>query len=407
VKMDIATVRDINVTGRRVLLRVDFNVPIDEKKGEITDDSRIRASVPTIKYLMGEGARTVLCSHLGRPGGKVNEKERLGIVGQRLSQILGRAVPSLRDSIGPEIEEASRRLKNGEVLLLENLRFHAEEEKNDDNFARALSRVADVYVDDAFGTTHRAHASIAAIARYLPAVAGLLLEKELATLGGLLDKPVHPFASLLGGSKISDKVALLNNIMHKVDYLMIGGGMAATFLKARSYEVGLSLVETDMLGKAGELMQKAGATGTTFVFPSDVLVADETGGGAKEIRVVPIQQVPADLRIVDIGPKTVQDFQERLKNCKTIFWNGPMGIYETPRFSIGTRKMAEFLAVCGATTVVGGGSTADIVGEMGLESKMTFVSTGGGAALSFLGGEPMPGVEALLARKGLSDGLRK
>lgn len=388
------TVEDIEVNGRRVILRVDFNVPLAEKTGEITDDSRIRASLPTIRYLIKHGARVILLSHLGRPGGKVVERLRLAVTAERLSQILGQPVPATSDCIGPEVEKAVAGLKDGDVLLLENLRFHSGEEAGDASFAEALATPGDVFVNDAFATSHRAHASIVGITHYLPAVAGFLMEKELKNLGGILENPAHPFASLLGGAKISDKVGMLENIMSKVDLLLIGGGMAATFLKAKSYEIGRSLIEADMIDTAARLMDKAGKEKTRLLLPNDVVVAAELSNEA-ETAIVPVENIPGDRRIVDIGPRTIAEFSKELQNCRTVFWNGPMGIYEIPGFARGTQELARSLANLEATTVIGGGSTGEAVNEMGLTDKMTFVSTGGGASLEFLGGQALPGVVAL------------
>jgi len=401
--MNKMTVRDIEVGGRKVLVRVDFNVPLDEATGAITDDSRIQATLPTLTYLIDRGARTILCSHLGRPGGKVVEKLRLGGVGQRLSQVLGKEVALTRDCIGPEVEEAVAKMKNGDVLLLENVRFHPEEERNDPAFARALARLADIYINDAFGTLHRSHASIVGVTGYLPAVAGLLVERELRVLGKILASPAHPFAALTGGAKVSDKVELLENIMDKVDCLIIGGGMAATFLKALSFEVGRSLVENDKLELTGRLMKDAAQQGARLLLPLDVVVAGEISAQARAF-TVPIEEIPPDMRIVDIGPRTIESFSEELRKCRTIFWNGPVGIYELPRFAGGTRAMAELLAGLEATTVIGGGSTAEVVTEMKLVDRMSFVSTGGGASLRFLGGETLPGVEALRDKEGEGSG---
>ena len=392
--MDKMTVRDIEVNGKRVLLRVDFNVPLDEKTGEITDDNRVRASLPTIKYLTEQGAKVILMSHLGRPKGKVVDGLRLVVVARRLSPLLGQSVGMALDCIGPEVEKLVVDLKSGDVLLLENLRFHAEEEAGDASFAQALARLGDVFVNDAFGAAHRAHASIFGIADYLPAVAGFLLEKEIENLGNILENPARPFASLLGGAKISDKVSMLENIMGKVDFLLIGGGMAATFLKAKSCEVGLSLVETEMLDTAASLMEKTGKSGARLLLPVDVVVADELNEEAK-IEVVPVEKIAREKRIVDMGPQTISNFSQELRNCQTVFWNGPVGIFEIPRFAQGTQEIAQLLANLKATTVIGGGSTAEVVNEMGLADKMSFVSTGGGASLEFLSGEKLPGVEAL------------
>jgi phosphoglycerate kinase len=401
--MDKLTVRDIEVSGKRVLVRVDFNVPLDEKTGAITDDGRIRAALPTIEYLVEHGARAILCSHLGRPEGKVVDKLRLAVVARRLSQILGQPVGVTRDCIGSETEKAVESLQNGEVVLLQNLRFHSAEEKNDAAFTQALARLADLYVNDAFGTSHRSHASIVGITRYLPSVAGLLLEKELQTLGSILENPPHPFAGLLGGAKVSDKVGMLENIMGKVDFLLIGGGMAATFLRAKSFETGLALIESDRLGTATGLMEKAARNGVQLLLPVDVVVAEETGDRA-EGKIVSIENISPRQRIVDIGPRTVTNFSQELRRCQIVFWNGPMGIAEIPQFAEGTRAMAKLVAGLEATTIIGGGSTAEIVTNLGLADKMSFVSTGGGASLRFLGGQTLPGVEALLDKDSLTAG---
>jgi len=396
--MNKMTVRDIEVTGKRVLVRVDFNVPVDAKTGIITDDSRIRAALPTIKYLIERNARVILISHLGRPDGRVVDKLRLAPVAKRLSQILGQPVKAAPDCIGAEAEKAAATLKAGEVLLLENVRFHAKEEKGNADFAKALARLGDVFVNDAFGTSHRAHASIAGITKYLPAVAGLLLEKEINTLGGLLRNPDHPFVSLFGGAKVSDKVGMLKNIMTKVDCLLIGGGMAATFLKAKSYEVGTSAVEVESIGIATELIKQTEKSGVRLMLPVDVMVADEIDSNAAG-RVVTVDAVPRDKKIVDIGPKTVEVFRKELEKSRTVFWNGPMGVQEIPQFAGGTEALARLLPRLKAKTIVGGGSTAEVIDALGLSDKVTFVSTGGGASLEFLGGEELPGVVSLLDKK--------
>ncbi len=402
--MDKLTLRDIEVKDKRVLVRVDFNVPLDERTGEIADDSRILATLPTIRYLTGWGARVILISHLGRPEGRVVDELRLIVAAQRLSQILGQQVGVTRDCIGPEVEKSVESLRTGEVLLLENLRFHSEEEKGSPLFAQALARLADIFVNDAFGASHRNHASVTGVVNYLPAVAGLLLEKEINVLEGILTNPAHPFAALVGGAKVGDKISLLENILDKVDSLLIGGGMAATLLKAKSYEVGLSLVEEDKLDLAIKLMKDAEKNGARLLLPVDVVVADELSAGAK-VKTVSIENISPRLRIVDIGPQTIRNFREELQECKTVFWNGPMGIYEMPQFAEGTRAMAGLLANLEATTVIGGGSTAEIVIKMGLAGKMGFVSTGGGASLRFLGGEKLPGIEVLLDKGAKPSGL--
>ncbi|MEE8353243.1 MAG: phosphoglycerate kinase [Dehalococcoidales bacterium] len=395
--MNKLTVRDVDVEGKRVLLRVDFNVPVDEATGEITDDSRIRAALPTLGYLIERNARVVLATHLGRPRGKVDDRFRLAGVGERLSRILSRPVAVTADCVGPEVEKAVAALAGGGVLLLENLRFHAAEERNTPGFAHALSRLADVFVNDAFGTSHRSHASIVGVAGYLPAVAGFLLEKELTNLGDILESPAHPFAALLGGAKVSDKVGMLGNIMGKVDHLLIGGGVAATFLKAGGGKVGKSLVETNRLQTARHLMALAERQEVDLALPVDVVVVTEIEPEAAT-HTVAVSDIGARYRIVDIGPETVASFTGKLGECRTVFWNGPMGICEMPRFATGTRAMAEVLAESRAATILGGGSTAEAVAHFGLTERMTFVSTGGGASLAFLGGETLPGVEALLDR---------
>jgi phosphoglycerate kinase len=395
--MDKLTIRDVEVNGKRVLVRVDFNVPLDDKTGDITDDSRIRATLPTIDYLIDHEAKVILCSHLGRPGGVVVGKLSLAVVGQRLSKILRQPVVVAKDCIGFEIERKVASLESGDVLLLENLRFHPDEEGGSASFAQALARLGDIFVNDAFGTSHREHASIVGVTRYLPSVAGLLLEKEINSLGSILKSPPRPFGLLLGGAKVSDKVGMLDNVMGKVDIILIGGGMAATFLRAKSYEVGLSLID-DSIDTAARLMEKAARNGVRLILPDDVIVTRTISKRAR-VEGVSIENIPPHKRIVDIGALTISNFTKELEKCKTVFWNGPMGIYEINRFSEGTKAMVRIIADLNATTIVGGGSTAEIVTEMKLAEKMTFVSTGGGASLRFLGGETLPGVEVLLDKK--------
>ncbi len=397
--MDKLTIRDVDVSGKRTLVRVDFNVPLDYRTGEITDDSRIKATLPTIDYLTENGAKVILCSHMGRPGGKVVKELSLSIVARRLSRILRQTVEFTGDCIGPEVEKAVAGLKNGDVLLLENLRFHNEEEKSDVSFARALARLGDIFVNDAFGTSHRCHASIVGITHYLPAVSGLLLEKEVEALGSVLENPLHPFGVLLGGAKVSDKVGMLDNIMGKVDSIIIGGGMAATFLKAKSYEVGMSLID-DSVDTAIGLIKKAANNYVQLILPEDVLIAGKISNRSW-VKNVSIRDIPKNKRIVDIGALTISNFTKELEKCRTVFWNGPMGIYEIEKFSEGTKTMANIIANLNATTIIGGGSTSEIVTEMKLADKMTFVSTGGGASLRFLSGKTLPGVEVLLDKNGL------
>jgi phosphoglycerate kinase len=392
------TIRDIEVAGKKVLVRVDFNVPIDAGTGAITDDSRIRAALPTIEYLIEHQARVILMSHLGRPKGKVSKELSLAPVAERLAKLLDKKVIFTGDCIGPEVEKAVATMKAGDVLLLENLRFHPEEEAGDADFARALARLGDIYVNDAFGTSHRAHASIVGVTKYLPAVAGFLLEKEIKTLGGLLENPEHPFVGLFGGAKVSDKVSMLRNIMGKVDCLLIGGGMAATFLKAKSFEVGTSAVEVESIETATALIKQAEKSMVRLILPVDVMVAAEISSSTTG-KVVPVKTIPPDKKIVDIGPRTVEVFDKELEKSRTVFWNGPVGIAEIPQFATGTDKLARLLPTLKAKTIVGGGSTAEFIDSLGLADKITFVSTGGGASLEFLGGEPLPGVVSLLDRK--------
>jgi phosphoglycerate kinase len=388
--------RDIDVRGKRVLVRVDFNVPLDSSTREIADDTRIRESLPTINYLIDNKARVILCSHLGRPKAREQESS-LAPVAQRLSRLLGREVKMAPDCIGTEVEQLAAALKDGEVLLLENLRFHAAEEKNDPAFAQALARLADVFVNDAFGTAHRAHASTVGVTAYLPSVAGFLIEKELEIMGKALDNPDRPFAAITGGAKISDKIAVLENILEKVDSLIVAGGMAATFLTALKYDMGQSLVENEKVGIAQQLMDKAAARGINLLLPQDVVVADSFDANANS-KVVSVDNVPPGWYVMDIGPKTIDVFQAVLKDSRTIIWNGPIGVFEFPQFRKGTQAIASLLGSLDATTIIGGGSTAEAVQELGLADKMTHVSTGGGASLTFLEGKPLPGIAALLDR---------
>lgn len=392
--MNKKTVRDIDVSGKRVLVRVDLNVPLDEGTGAISDDTRVRAVLPTIRYLIDRKARVILCSHLGRPEGKVVDELRLAPVARRLSEILGSPVEMAMDCIGPQVEEAVGRLKEGEVLLLENLRFHPEEEKNDPGFAQALARLADIYINDAFGTAHRIHASTAGVAEHLPAVAGFLMEKEIDIMDKALNDPVRPFAAIIGGAKISSKIGVLEYILERVDSLLIAGGMGSTFLKALKLDVGQSSIDKDKVGLAQWLMEKAAKKGVHLLLPSDVVVADRYAPNART-KTVPITGVPSGWYVMDIGPQTIELFAAKLRKCKTIIWNGPVGVFEFPKFSKGTEAIANLLAGLDATTIIGGGSTAEVVEEMGLVDKITHVSTGGGASLKFLEGKTLPGVAVL------------
>jgi len=396
--MNKLTIRDLDAAGKRVFVRVDFNVPLED--GKITDDSRIVAALPTIKSLLSQGAIVILASHLGRPDGKVQDSMRLRPVAERLSQLLKMPVSVTGDALGAGTEDAIKRLKPGECILLENLRFHAEEEKNDPGFAKALASYADVYVNDAFGTAHRAHASTEGIARLLPAYAGLLMEKEIEFLGKLMEHPERPFAAIIGGAKVSGKIQVLRNLVDKVDVLVIGGGMANTFLLAQGKQVGKSLVEPDRVEDARAIMESAAAHGTKIVLPSDVVVAKEVTRGS-EYKTVPSDKVPASWNIVDIGKNSLDAMRKALEPVKTVFWNGPLGVFEIPTFSVGTREIARFLAgraQAGATVVVGGGDSVAAVEQQGLADKMTHISTGGGASLEFLEGKELPGVAVLLDR---------
>ncbi|MCC7565893.1 MAG: phosphoglycerate kinase [Methanomicrobiaceae archaeon] len=387
------SIDDIDVSGKRVLVRTDYNVPQDEEGG-IADDTKVRATLPTIQYLLGKDATIVLCSHLGRPGGKVVDRLRMAPVAERLSEMLGRPVAALRDSIGPEVERAVSGMQKGEIVLLENLRFHPEEKANEPAFAEALARLADVYVNDAFGTCHRAHASVAGVPRYLPAVAGLLLRRELETFGKILEDPERPFAAVIGGAKVSDKFSVLRSIVTRVDLLIVGGGMTATFIASLGYGAGASRIEAELLDAVGQLKAEAERTDAALLLPEDVLVADRLDEGAK-IRVVPISGIPEGWLIADIGPKTAETFSRELSRCRTAVWNGPMGVFEIPDFSGGTRRIAEAIAGIEGITVIGGGSTIEAVAEFGFADQISHISTGGGAALAMLSGERLPGVEAL------------
>ena len=394
--MDKKTIRDIDLAGKRVLVRVDFNVPLDSKQ-QITDDTRIRAALPTIRYVLDQGAAVILMSHLGRPDGKAVEKLSLAPVARRLSELLGRPVQMATDCVGPAVEAQAKALQPGQVLLLENLRFHKEEEKNDPDFARQLAALGEVYVNDAFGTAHRAHASTEGVTRYLPGVAGFLMEKEINFLGSALENPRRPFVAIIGGAKVSDKIAVLERLIGMVDALLIGGGMANTFLKAEGYEISDSLFEEGKLDVARDLVAKAQNRGLQFLLPTDVVIADRFAADAT-YKVVSRDDVPKGWRILDIGPKTVEAFRETLADAQTIVWNGTLGVAEMPAFAKGTDAIIEILAKrtqAGATTIIGGGDSAAAVEEAGAAEKMTHVSTGGGASLEFLEGRTLPGVAAL------------
>jgi phosphoglycerate kinase len=391
------TIRDVKLEGKRVLVRVDFNVPLDIRTGAIANGNRIKYTLPTINYLVNHDARVILCSHLGRPNGKIVKELSLKQVAVRLSeliQLIHLPVPMVSDCIGDEVKKAVGELKDGQILLLENLRFHPEEEANDPQFAKALAANADIYVDDAFGTAHRAHASTVGVAKYLPSYFGFLMEREVETLGRIMANPEHPFAALLGGAKVSDKISLIENIISKLDFLLIGGGMAANFLKAKGYDVGHSKIEVDKMDLALKIVKRIEQNHVSLFLPVDVVVTDKISDQAKG-EVVAVAKIPLDKYIVDIGPQTVAIFSEQLKKCQTIFWNGPMGIFEMPQFANGTKAMVNLLADVKASTIVGGGSTAEVVEEMDMTDKITHVSTGGGASLEFLEGKVLPGIAAL------------
>jgi phosphoglycerate kinase len=387
------TIEDINVTGKKVLVRVDFNVPLDEDRN-ITDDTRIRAALPTIQYLIRQNAKVILCSHLGRPKGEFNMKFSLAPAAKRLSELLNKEVVLAKDVIGESAKEAVANMKEGDVVLLENVRFHKEEEKNDLDFARALADFAELYVNDAFGTAHRAHASTAGVAAYLPAVAGYLIGKELDVMGKALDNPGKPFVAILGGAKVSDKIGVIRNLIEKVDTLIIGGGMAYTFLKAKGYEIGKSLLEEDKIELAKELMAKAEEKGVKLLLPVDTVVAKEFSADA-EHKTVPSDQIPADWQGLDIGPETREVFGKEIRQAKTVVWNGPMGVFEFPAFAAGTKAIAQAMGECNGVTIIGGGDSAAAVEQLGFADKMTHISTGGGASLEFLEGLELPGVAAL------------
>jgi len=394
--MDAKTVRDVDVAGRRVLVRADLNVPLDD--GRISDDTRIRASLPTLVHLLERGATVILASHLGRPKGKVNDALRLKPVADRLSQLLGRPVRMTGDALGPGVQVAVGKLRPGDLLLLENLRFHAAEEANDSEFAAALASHADLYVNDAFGAAHRAHASTEGITHHLPAVAGLLMEREVDALSRLLTKPPRPFHAVIGGAKVSGKLEVLESLLGRCQAVLVGGGMANTFLAARGLELGKSLVEADQLENAERIVVMARSKRVRLMLPTDAVVAPQIHRRART-QIVAVDAVAKDQMIVDIGPQTRAAYAEHLAKAKTIFWNGPMGVFEIPQFAEGTNEMARVIArrtAAGAISIVGGGDSVAAVEQLGLADRMTHVSTGGGASLEFIEGKTLPGVVALL-----------
>lgn len=391
--MQKKSVKDFSVKGKRVLVRVDFNVPMDESK-KITDDTRIRAALPTIQYLQEQGAIVILASHLGRPKGQVNPKFSLSPVAERLSNLLGSPVAMAVDCIGDEVKAQIADLKPGQVVLLENVRFHVEEEKNDPGFAAKLAELAEIYINDAFGTAHRAHASTEGVARLLPAGAGFLMQKEIEIMGKALANPERPFVAIIGGAKVSDKIAVIENLLQKVDSIIVGGGMANTFLKAQGYDVGKSLVEDDKLELAKRLLDKATANKVNFLLPSDVVVANKFAADA-EWKVVSVEEIPADWMALDVGSASVERFTNAVSTAKTVVWNGPMGVFEMDVFAKGTEAVAKALADSTATTIIGGGDSVAAVEKAGVAEKISHISTGGGASLEFLEGKALPGVVAL------------
>ncbi len=396
-KKTVASLSAADVSGKRVLVRADFNVPLDDQ-GNITDDTRIRAALPTIQDLTGKGAKVILCSHFGRPKAQVVESMRLTPVATRLSELLGQPVVKCNDCVGPEVAAAVNAMENGQVVLLENVRFHAGEEDNDPEFAQQLAANADLYVNDAFGTAHRAHASTEGVTKYLkPSVAGYLIEKELQYLEAAIENPQRPLAAIIGGSKVSSKIGVIETLLDKVDKLLIGGGMIFTFYKARGLSVGKSLVEEDKLELAQELEAKAKEKGVELLLPTDVVVADNFAADANA-QTVPVEAIPDGWMGLDIGPDSVKVFQEALKSCKSVIWNGPMGVFEFDKFAVGTEAIARTLAdltPTGVTTIIGGGDSVAAVEKVGLADKMSHISTGGGASLELLEGRVLPGIAAL------------
>ena len=392
------TIEDVQVKGKKVLVRCDFNVPLDADKN-ITDETRINAALPTIKYLLDNGAAVILCSHLGRPKGEFNMKYSLAPVAARLSELLGQEVKLAKDVIGPDAQALAAGMKDGEVILLENVRFHKEEEKNDPEFAKALASLAEVYVNDAFGTAHRAHASTEGVSHYLhPSVAGYLIGKELSVMGGALEHAEKPFVAILGGAKVADKISVIENLIEKVDTLIIGGGMAYTFLKAKGYGVGKSLLDESRIDYCKDMMAKAEAKGVKILLPVDTVCIKEFPSpidAPVDTVTVDADQIPDDMEGCDIGPKTCELFADTVKAAKTVIWNGPMGVFENPVLAKGTLVVAQALADSDAVTIVGGGDSAAAITQMGFADKVTHVSTGGGASMEFLEGKTLPGVACL------------
>ena len=391
--MNKKTLQDFNLENKRVLVREDLNVPLDENQN-ITDDTRIRAALPTINYLIEKGAKVIIVSHLGRPKGKVNPKYSLAPVAKRLSELLGRDVAFAKDCIGEAAQEAVDKMKAADVLLLENVRFHEGEEKNDPDFAKQLARLADIFINDAFGTSHRAHASTVGVADFLPAGAGFLLQKEIEVMGKALENPERPFVAILGGAKVGDKIGVIKNLLNKVDTLLIGGGMAYTFLKSKGYEIGQSLLEEDKIDLAASLLKEAEEKNVKLLLPEDVVVTSELKEGMPH-ETVPVSEIPEDKMGVDIGEETRKKFAEAIKEAKTVVWNGPMGVFEIREYAQGTLAVADAMAKSEAVTIIGGGDSAASVEQLGFAEAMTHISTGGGASLEFLEGKELPGIAAL------------
>jgi len=392
--MNKKTIEDIDVKGKRVIVRVDFNVPLDENR-KITDDKRIVGALPTIKYLVDKGAKTILVSHLGRPKDGFEEKYSMKPAAERLGELLGKEVILAKDVIGEDAKAKAAALKDGEVLMLENVRFHKEETKNDPAFAKELASMAEIYVNDAFGTAHRAHASTAGLADYLPAVCGYLIQKEIEIMGKALSNPERPFVAILGGAKVSDKIAVIENLIDKVDTLIIGGGMAYTFFKAKGYNIGTSICEDDKVELAKSLMEKAESKGVKLMLPVDNMVGLEFKNDT-EFKVVDSNSIPDGWMGMDIGPKTVEAYAAEIKKAKTVVWNGPMGVFEFSNFENGTKEVARAVAESGSTSIIGGGDSAAAIEQLGFADKITHISTGGGASLEFLEGKVLPGIDVLL-----------
>lgn len=386
------TMKDMQLEGKRVFCRVDFNVPMED--GNVTDDTRIRAAIPTINYMVAQGAKVILASHLGRPKGEVNEDMRLTAAGEKLAELIGKPVTKLDSSIGKEVEEAISTMKNGDIVLLENVRFHAGEEKNDAELAKQFAELADLFVNDAFGAAHRAHSSTAGIAQHIPAVSGLLLEKELDILGKALSEPDRPFTAIIGGAKVKDKIGVIDHLLDKVDNLIIGGGLSYTFTKAQGHEIGNSLLEEDKIDLAKSFIEKAKDKGVNLYLPIDVVVADAFSNEANT-KVVAIDSIPEGWMGLDIGPKTAELYADVIKESKLIIWNGPMGVFEMESFAGGTQRVAKAMAETKAYTVIGGGDSAAAVEKFGVADKMDHISTGGGASLEFMEGKDLPGLTAL------------